>query len=259
MPVYNLDHPKFGVFMLGNNDYEHQIYMRLSILALLIAFSLTGLAVLWKQSAIENDLAQKARVALAEANLPTVNVYFQGRDGHISGILTQETSLEAILEIVGRIDGVRNITNQVTIAPALKTNDTPQASPNNLTQDGFYTPPKNHPLEQFDLSKLEFVPTQAVLTEGSYPILDQLAELLKQYPQILVEISAHTDNQGTALGQTALTQAKAEAVLQYLLTKGIDLNQIKAQGYGASRPITSNESEEGRARNQRIELTVLKE
>ena len=109
------------------------------------------------------------------------------------------------------------------------------------------------------MSKLEFVPTQAVLVEQSYPILDQLAELLKKYPKTIVEISAHTDNQGTALGQTALTQAKAEAVLQYLLTKGIDLNQIKAQGYGATRPLASNADEAGRARNRRIELIVIKE
>lgn len=245
--------------MPSKNDYKHQIFMRLSILALLMAFSLTGLTLLWKQSAIENDLAQKARTALAEANLPTVNVYFQGRDGHISGILTQETSLEAILEIVGGVDGVRTIYNQVTIAPAPKTSQTTQPKTTDLALGKLYTPSKKHVLEQFDLSKVSFIPTQAVLTEDSYPILDQLAELLKTYPQVLVEISAHTDNQGTALGQTALTQAKAEAVLQYLLTKGIDLNQIKAQGYGASHPVASNEDEAGRMRNRRVELTVLKE
>lgn len=245
--------------MLGKNDYEHQIYTRLSILALLIACSLTGLALLWKQSAIENDLAQKARTALAEANLPTVNVHFQGRDGHISGLLTQETSLEAMIGIVERIDGVRDVTNQVTIAPTVKTTPAPSTKPNELAAGSLHTPAKQHSIEQFDLSNLEFVPTQAVLTESSYPILDQLAELLKQYPQTLVEISAHTDNQGTALGQTALTQAKAEAVIQYLLTKGIDLKQITAQGYGASRPLASNEDEAGRTRNRRVELTVLKE
>ncbi|WP_298608085.1 OmpA family protein [uncultured Thiothrix sp.] len=246
--------------MLGKNDYEHQIYMRLSILALLIAFSLTGLALLWKQSAIENDLAQKARTALAEANLPSVNVHFQGRDGNISGILTQETSLEAILEIVSGIQGVRTVTNQVTLAPAIPAvSQTDQPKPTEIAPGSLYIPSKKHALEQFDLSKIEFVPTQAILTEESYPILDQLAELLKQYPQALVEISAHTDNQGTALGQTALTQAKAEAVLQYLLTKGLDLNRIKAQGYGSTRPVASNEDEAGRTRNRRVELTVLKE
>lgn len=242
--------------MPGNNDYKRQIYMRLSILAFLLAFSLTGLALLWKQSSIENDLAQKARTALAEANLPVLNVHFQGRDGTVSGILNQETSLDAILEIVGDIDGVRVVKSQVTLAPAPK--QEAQAKPAELVQ-GLYVPSKKYPLEQFDLSKIEFIPTQAVLAEGSFPILDQLAELIKQYPQAQIEISAHTDNQGTALGQTALTQAKAEAVLQYLLTKGIDLKQIKAQGYGASRPIASNDDEAGRARNQRIELTVLKE
>lgn len=242
--------------MLGNNDYERQIYTRLSILGLLIAFSLTGLALLWKQSAIENDLAQKARTALAEANLPAVNVHFQGRDGIIRGILTQDTSLEAILGIVGDITGVRSVKSEVTLAPAPK--EVTQTKPAEFV-NGLYIPSKKFPVEQFDLSKVEFIPTQATLAETSFPTLDQLAELLKQYPQTIVEISAHTDNQGTALGQTALTQAKAEAVLQYLLTKGIDLNQIKAQGYGASRPIASNEEETGRARNKRIELTVLKE
>lgn len=245
--------------MLGKNDYEHQIFMRLSILAVLLAFSLTGLALLWKQASIENDLAQKARIALAEANLPAVNVHFQGRDGNISGILTQETSLEAILAIVGRIEGVRTVNSQVTLAPATKASPGAQPKRSDLVPGSLYTPSKKHALEQFDLSKIEFVPTQAVLTEKSYPLLDQLAELLKQYPQALVEISAHTDNQGTALGQTALTQAKAEAVLQYLLIKGIDLNRIKAQGYGATRPIASNEDEAGRTRNRRVELTVLKE
>lgn len=242
--------------MLGNNDYEHQIYIRLSVLALLLAFSLTGIALLWKQTAIETDLAQQARTALAKANLPLVNVHFQGRDGTVSGVLTNETALESILTVVQGISGVRTVDSKVTIAAASS-----QTTPTTQTElaQGLYTPPKNHVLEQFDLSKVSFVPTQAVLTEESYPVLDQFAELLKQYPQTVIEVSAHTDNQGTALGQTALTQAKAEAVLQYLLSKGIDLTQIQARGYGATRPIATNDDETGRTRNQRIEVTVLKE
>ncbi len=237
--------------------HQQQIYLRLSILALIIAMGLTAVAVLWKRNPIETSLAYQARTALTEAGLPLVNVHFQGRDGILSGILPNEAALEQIIETVSQIYGVRTVKNQLTISAG---SETPaETSPEAKLINGLYVPPRQHALEQLDLSQVQFVQHQAILTEESLPTLNKLAELLNQHPQTVVEISAHTDNRGTVLGQTASTQAKAEAVLQYLLEKGIHINRLTAKGYGATRPIASNEDDTGRAQNRRVEITVLKE
>ncbi|MFN3786598.1 MAG: OmpA family protein, partial [Thiothrix sp.] len=72
-------------------------------------------------------------------------------------------------------------------------------------------------------------------------------------------VAAHTDNQGTALGNYAVTQERAEVIRNYLLAEGVNANQVIARGYGATRPLVENNTAEQRQKNRRIEITVLKE
>jgi len=77
------------------------------------------------------------------------------------------------------------------------------------------------------------------------------------YPKLVVEIGGHTDDIGKNKTNQILSEKRAESVTQYLVGKGIDPVRIKSKGYGESQPIESNKTEEGRAKNRRIEFKVL--
>lgn len=84
-----------------------------------------------------------------------------------------------------------------------------------------------------------------------------LADVLKDCPGMKMEISGHTDAQGSEEGNRALSQARAEAVLLALQGRGVDVTGMVAKGYGEATPIADNETDAGREANRRIEFTPL--
>ena len=72
-----------------------------------------------------------------------------------------------------------------------------------------------------------------------------------------IEIGGHTDSRGSTAYNQRLSESRARAVVEYLSSKGIDSRRLKFKGYGSSKPIDTNSTEEGRARNRRVEFTVL--
>jgi outer membrane protein OmpA-like peptidoglycan-associated protein len=88
--------------------------------------------------------------------------------------------------------------------------------------------------------------------------VDNLASILKAYPSVRIDISGYTDNTGNADSNKALSSARAMAVKGRLMGQGIDGNRIAAQGFGSENPVASNDTEEGRAQNRRIEVTIAK-
>ena len=91
----------------------------------------------------------------------------------------------------------------------------------------------------------------------SYQELDALYRFLKDNPKIKIEISGHTDNRGRLEYNMKLSQKRALAVKRYLVKKGISPDRLVARGYGPTKPIASNDTEEGRRRNRRVEVKVL--
>lgn len=91
----------------------------------------------------------------------------------------------------------------------------------------------------------------------SYNALQHLLELLRQNPDIRIVLRGHTDNQGTADFNMRLSQARAEAVANYLIERGIDSRRLSSQGFGKTMPIESNDSPEGRSRNRRVEYQIM--
>lgn len=96
----------------------------------------------------------------------------------------------------------------------------------------------------------------AVAPESEGP-LDRLVAILRRCPDSAVEIGGHTDSGGGAQRNQALSQLRAESVVNYLVAAGIAADRLTAVGYGEANPIASNETEEGRARNRRIEFTIV--
>jgi outer membrane protein OmpA-like peptidoglycan-associated protein len=104
------------------------------------------------------------------------------------------------------------------------------------------------------LPRVSFASGSARLLPESYSALDSVARLLRANPSARVEISAHTDNVGSPAENLRLTVRQAEAVRDYLVIKGIPIDQIVARGYGATVPLTPDTTPRGRAANRRIEI-----
>ena len=93
---------------------------------------------------------------------------------------------------------------------------------------------------------------------SSFAELDNLAQYLKENTETIISISGHTDNTGTEEHNLQLSEARAKAVADYLAAKNLDKARISFKGFGSSVPITSNETEEGRKQNRRVDFILNK-
>jgi OmpA-OmpF porin, OOP family len=108
----------------------------------------------------------------------------------------------------------------------------------------------------FVFDHLGFETGSTKLTPGSAETVNNLAQVLKAYPNAQIQLSGHTDNTGSAEANQSLSLNRADAIKAMLVSQGISAERISAQGFGQDRPLASNDTEEGRARNRRTELTV---
>lgn len=107
------------------------------------------------------------------------------------------------------------------------------------------------------LEGVEFDTNKATLRPGSAAKLDRVVEYMRYKKSARVEISGHTDNVGNPKRNKALSMRRAQTCRKYIISQGIDGARIKAVGYGAERPIASNDTTEGRQQNRRIEANEL--
>jgi OOP family OmpA-OmpF porin len=108
------------------------------------------------------------------------------------------------------------------------------------------------------LKNIYFDFDKTTLKHESYVELNKVVDFLKQNGHVEVEISGHTDNKGSDDYNTNLSQGRSQAVVDYIISQGIDSSRLTAHGYGESKPIDTNETDAGRANNRRVEFTVLK-
>jgi len=104
------------------------------------------------------------------------------------------------------------------------------------------------------LDGVTFESGKSVLTPNSYTVLDRVYESLKEWENVRLEIRGHTDNVGNDAANQRLSLGRAQAVMRYLISKGISPDRLQATGYGESSPIADNRTADGRARNRRVEL-----
>jgi len=98
---------------------------------------------------------------------------------------------------------------------------------------------------------------KSTLKPEAKAILDKAAALLDKHERVVVEVAGHTDSIGTEQYNQALSVRRANAVKDYLVSKGVKASRLSAKGYGESQPVASNDTEAGRAENRRVELIVL--
>jgi outer membrane protein OmpA-like peptidoglycan-associated protein/tetratricopeptide (TPR) repeat protein len=107
------------------------------------------------------------------------------------------------------------------------------------------------------LNNILFETGKSILTSSSYTELDRLLTIMKENAQMKIEISGHTDKTGSEPLNFKLSQARAKAVVDYLVKKGIDQSRMEFRGYGSLQPISDNATSAGRTKNRRVEFKIL--
>jgi OOP family OmpA-OmpF porin len=107
------------------------------------------------------------------------------------------------------------------------------------------------------LKPIEFETGRAVIKPTSFPILDEVLDLMKGRPSMRIGVYGHTDSKGTPANNLRLSKERAAAVRNYLQGKGIAASRLESEGVGQTKPVAPNETDDGRAKNRRVEFKIL--
>ncbi|NUG52458.1 OmpA family protein [Acinetobacter lactucae] len=111
-------------------------------------------------------------------------------------------------------------------------------------------------VKALNLQIINFASGSSDIPADNKAILDQAATLLSKVTNVKLNVGGHTDSTGNAAANKALSQRRAQAVVDYLTSKGVDGSKLVAQGHGSDQPVAENTTEEGRFKNRRIEFSV---
>jgi len=95
---------------------------------------------------------------------------------------------------------------------------------------------------------------KSIIKPESQPIIEQIVQMMKSNPELKISVQGHTDNVGSPKSNKTLSEARAKAVIAAIVEEGIDTKRLSALGHGQDKPIADNKTEEGRAKNRRVEL-----
>lgn len=109
------------------------------------------------------------------------------------------------------------------------------------------------------LNHLIFAQGKAVIDPQSFQELDEVVAMLKENPKMEIQLEGHTDNRGNTEANLKLSQSRVDAVKKYMTSKGINKNRIVTKAFGGSKPVATEDTDEARAKNRRVEMRVLKE
>jgi len=104
--------------------------------------------------------------------------------------------------------------------------------------------------------KIRFESGRAAIDQDSAGLLDRLIETALRCPSVNIEIAGHTDGDGEDGFNQALSEKRAQAVADYLIKAGLPASRFTAVGYGSAQPVASNDTDEGKAQNRRIDFVV---
>lgn len=154
----------------------------------------------------------------------------------VRGDVRTQAALDAVsADLTGALPTGYTLANEITVVAA----SADVASADSLIAKALIQP-------------IPFRTGSAELGDGAATILDQVAAALTQYASVKVAVEGHTDNTGNAAANQRLSQQRAEAAMAYLASKGIAAARMTAIGYGDTRPIGDNATDEGRAMNRRV-------
>ncbi|HDZ72708.1 MAG TPA: cell envelope biogenesis protein OmpA [Aurantimonas coralicida] len=105
-------------------------------------------------------------------------------------------------------------------------------------------------------SNITFPSDQSSILPAFYPTLSSVALVLQEFDKSIVDVYGHTDSQGSDAYNLQLSQQRATSVSQFLASQGVNPRRLNTQGFGESQPVATNDSEQGRAKNRRVEIAI---
>ena len=110
------------------------------------------------------------------------------------------------------------------------------------------------------LNNIFFQSNQSILSKESEIEINELVKLMKEYPELVIEVSGHTDSKGNDEANMKLSQERSQAVVNAIVKKGIDKAKLVAKGYGETAPIVPNDLSDvkGMQQNRRVEMKIVK-
>lgn len=199
---------------------------------------------------IEEDLLTRSSESLQAANIPPAGLSFDGQVATLAGArgsLIVSDDAKRRVESVWGVSGVLvKPTSEVAPAPAVILS--PQGSRLEVDLTRF-----------LEGKNVRFATASDVILPDGRLLLDNVARILKTAPNIPVEISGHTDNEGDTRLNLDLSRRRAAAVKRYLISKGIAAPRLTDIGHGSDKPVADNATPEGKTRNRRIEFHAQSE
>ncbi len=185
----------------------------------------------------------------------------------LSPVASYMLEIEAIgyAKYVSRIDPNSNRSREISL---IKTKEPVVAKPSTLSAITA-NPKEKLPIstgKSFDkiekgkaivLNNVYFEQSSFIMQKESYPELDKVVLMLKSNPQTKIEIGGHTDNIGDNRLNLALSENRAKVILNYLVSKGIDEDRLLYKGYGGTKPVATNDSEDNKKKNRRVEIVGI--
>lgn len=192
--------------------------------------------------------------------IPGIAMSLTAPDG--AKFYTEETDAEGYAEVLVPVGKTYDLVylslgRQEISAKVPVTEEPKQTIKLTLRYKKYVAPKEGVPAPRFVLQGVEFDTDKATIRAESFPRLDSVVEYMAHKRSARIEISGHTDNVGKKQHNKDLSERRAAACRQYLIDKKIDGSRIVAVGFGDERPIASNDTEEGRQKNRRIEATEL--
>ncbi|HXB42151.1 MAG TPA: OmpA family protein [Bacteroidia bacterium] len=217
---------------------------------------------LYKEARPEEVTFIRGQIKTPDGEIPKVNAVIE-----IKNVKTHEKTQAVYDSTTGHYVAAVNLKkNKEGVVVTVKAPDYSFTSQKvEVKQASFIKPPDSVKLQiekvetgkSFVINNILYATGAAELYPESFVTLDEFAEYLKENPSFKVEIQGHTDNVGKEADNIMLSQKRADNVKKYLETKGIRANRVTAKGYGAGKPIASNATVDGKAKNRRTEFLIL--
>jgi OOP family OmpA-OmpF porin len=243
---------------------DKNLKMKISVLSpVLLASAMFAFTQLHAQ---DKKLANADTVKTAPVEVSVTNAKQQPRAGEQILFISQKTKkvFSAKTNAQGKLtialpagDDYTVTIKALTDTSKYGTLNVPPLAPGQFFKDALGVDIMYEPARQFTLDAVKYDFGKATLRPESFKQLQELYEYLQWKTEEKIEIAGHTDNVGKPEDNLKLSQQRAEAAKAWLVKKGIDPARITAKGYGASKPIADNATEEGRQKNRRTEVYVL--
>lgn len=186
---------------------------------------------------IENDLTQRVGQALGNSDLQWVEISARGQNVTLAGYVPSFDAQTLAVDSASQVWGVGDIINETVVV-------------------GTKSTCQNEIDEMLSRERIQFEPGKYTIHESSRFLLKMLAAVALNCHST-IEISGHTDSYGNPIENQRVSEARAKSVRRYLISSGVPRNRLAAIGYGETKPLYDNRTEDGRRHNRRIEFRVL--